>query len=945
MQQSNVIPIKIQNSRPLVEQPFVAAYDDSGSMASQAYSRSLGTQRGDTTFGEILVLFHAMARSLFKFTGGLAWSDHVGVFDYNGILSTNGRFGLSFGGGGTNPSLLNDPAYKQHLDKASMLMFLTDGEIDANEIRRFKDGFKQQYGFVVCGIVGPEETTVDRINMSVVAPFTTGPHVALYITPINYYVISHSLPPSAGVELRPVNIARGSPMNGLEKLELTRLAKIQIGVPNPCPEGYLRVNNDYVDVSKLSQFTFDELQQLDFGALVLSMKMSGRLPELRAAVKRHSINVSHANPTDQRLASVLNASRDVGQDFLAKVRELRIHDVKQAMTEHAQHAELVAAAQRLARERMARVNSWLGQITEAESASYSAADLSKIRSNRVLRLDNVRVNKTEIDYHGAPTGECEVCLQTGSVCLLIIDPHSVCRENMYNILDDYMVTFPLEYPGMIISPLVYCPDCAQTLLGNGVDGYRNPVVGMLPVTDFARNFASINYQIMHALACDKQAYHIWKVVYASIVQSMMREWAGRGDMKTCLEYITDQILTHTKDRIGMVEGGAIRSLGEVIDSMASVNNIENFLRQPFRASLVILYTMLRGRNIPSEILSTLVVKAFCRGVLTVYNSYLNNASNFTLKRDIRRDLFDHPHGIPVLESAHLTTFDTSRTLKAVFRFDVANPLNPYSQLKYLLGKIGVAIGPHAVTTLLAAVYSIRQHDKFETVLNHLLTTNEKFVRVYNNQVDDTDLIPELKKLFGEMRVITAPHDEAIPPFITCLGPSRIRCSCGFKFDHDELDRLIDGYDYVARTTQRRIAHFEDIYGSFHPSPTSGHCNLHEATKHVMRNYFPTATAVTRAMIIRVMANLWGRKGQGNIYQAGLVRDVFWAVRSWIQARDRFPDVNMNMDKPSREYLIDYEHAHALPHHYILDNSAPDPALIAPFTEAELAQFDAGGAEA
>jgi hypothetical protein len=916
MQQTNIVDIKLEEPRQLSQGVFFGAFDVSDSMTWSGTSVGFNRVAGHITRGEILTMFIAKLKSLYKFKDSLMWSTDVKT------LPADSHY-LRFGGG-TDPNVIIG-----RMADADVLVFSTDGEISPGTLNTFQARLDKTYPLTVVCVVGWDVLSPSQINMSVVAPFMTRPHIGLLLTETQTKVISFN---GVDLPLRPVDFSRG--ISGLQDFSLTSLANIKVGRMTPCPVGFTQIGDKYVRLDGLDRLTYDEFRGLDFPSLLIYFKNRGQLPQLRNAVKRHVSSVAVSSQEDTLIAQIVAASDDA-ERLAALKQQLRDRRVAESMAAQRVAIDQQRRALDEARDRAAQINTWLGQITEAEKASYNAVDLANISSNRLLRAKVAEQPTSAIDFAGAPEFECELCMENRPGCLLIKD---VAKDSKHpRNLDpagDFMLTFPLAYEGDIFCPNVYCVECGEKLLALRQDMYRQPVCGVYHLVDLARNFRQVSYNVYHGLTHDREAHHIFKLIYASIIYSKMSEWAARPEVKRAFDYIETQLLTHTRDRDGMAEGGQIMSLRDVIARMATTpNHLVNFLRQPFTAHLVILMTMLGIKEVPREAVHILATQALCRAVTSAFNGYLNNNHGLYLRRDIRRDIFDHPHGQPILESAHLTDFTRSAALKAMFGYHNGST-SVYRHVEYLMRQCKVEFAPETVTALLAAVYSLKQHAKLEDVVNELLASHPVYNKVYRGEViTEVEALEAARNIIGRFKEFDAKHVDALPPFISAAGPSVLVCSCGHRFDHDTSDD--------AGITQNRMRHFEDVYGSFYPNASSAHCNLHEAVKHVLRTVDVNVTTLTREHVIRIMANLRDRKGQGNIYDRKLCRDVVWVARSFFTARARFPMMAQRVatgDRVSRVDRIALERSLAQPSHYVMDTTM-DETLMAPFTEDELKTFD------
>lgn len=896
MQTQNIVTRIVTGSVPINTLPVVIAADTSGSMQTNVSNSSWFVGGKYSTRGDVLNAFLADLRKNLKVYHTLYWSDGVRERPANETVIPCG--------GGTYPSLLARAECDRFFTNGQVLVFTTDGEIDSAELARFSETFRHKFQLVICAITVEAGRDKSRLNMSVLSPFLSSNHVALYVNEHSIEVLTTTVP-----TWHPA----GSIVNAAD------VASIVIGKVNPCPAGYTPLGNSYVRLDNISNFTYDEMKAIDFGPLVLKYKTLGKLSTLRGLVKRFSPQIVKADAASVTIDAIANC-RDPEQ--LAKL-QAKLHEIRYSPTKQRDDEIRIVSAQ---------VNSWLGQIHEAEKAGYDVADIQKITSNRLLRAETVSDPGTAIDPATAAKieFECPICTEGGVGALMIKSPKVANPAGMYDPAGDYMVSSPLAYNGVLLCNEVYCLECATTLLSRGKDGYQTPVVGIIPLVDFGRNWPRVSYDVYHALTYDRKGHHAFKLIYASIVYSMMSEWTGKLGMRAALEYVMNQILDNTRDRLGMSEGGDVVPLRHVIETITKADHIEGILRQPFQAVLVTLYTLHR-LGASREAIQILAQKAFCRAVLGAYNSYLNNNNNRYYKSDIRHDLFNMPYGVPVLDTAHTTSFAKSRTIRSMFGWNSGDNHTAYQHIEYLIRNCGVTLTDSVVTAVLVGVSTRKQHLHLETALSEVLSSCEVFRLAYNcADIKQELLVEAVRDIVGRFHETDSAH---IPPpgFPTPVGPSKLACVCGFRFDVTDEGAPISPYD-IESMTSRRVRHFQDVYGGFHPGPSTGHFNLHEAIKHVLWKY-PEAKTLTRRHVIEIIVELAGRKDQGNIYIAGLAAEVVAVAKTFLRARARFPHVHQQ--RYSRLEAIELER-NCVQSDYDVDYS--DDPLMAPLTADEMKEF-------
>lgn len=883
----------------------------------------------------------------------IGWCDRVAYTAKNVTVTTQGDLysnGTNLNQrlsaqGGTNPNCFLTPALEKYLD-GNVFLMSTDGEIETSEMNQFSKSFARTYPMVICVLVGDDGAAPSSLNMSVVASFLSSPYVCVFVSPSFTKLVSSNQTAFATVEKLPPRIA------DLPDITFQAILETRMGKMLPCPEGFSLIGDKYVNLKNLTALNLDDLALLDMNALALRLKTMGTLAGLRNHLKTLQNNliavpasedqvVSASAETQlmEKIASLENSPENAAQ--LQSLRnELRTLYMKRHSQAYAERKSKTHEHRDIGR----KINEWMVILSEVESAGFNAEDMARVASNRINRLGKSTDPGFPLDMTGAHTGHCQICF--GDSCplaLMLLEKvgsadsnHKKSAEEV--CVNDFFVTFPLAFDRLLICPNLVCTDCADSLCDNKRDPFtREKILGYVPLVNLQQgsNLKVVAHMLNTMIGAGRKCYHTFKVLYGACEAIGVTGWGSKPEMNAAREFLEDQLLVATKDRLGMDENGPVVSLRDAFLSLLQNNFEEKLLRQPFFAAMVVLTTDQRlTANSAGQFDSRtryLARKAFIRMLVEKWNGYLKSPDGRSTKRKIRNDLFECPHGVPVLNKARLTSLDTSAA--------VADLMDNFKYVVYLLKRLSpndVLINDELVTSILTTISTLGVHERLETQLDLLLGKNPLFVQIYKEGVipPKDEVLPAVKEsLLPNARYIDDVHSHGPPPFVTPASPSKVFCSCGYRFGGDSTD------PEVIKTDRQK--HFTEIYGAYYPTTNTAHFNLHAVVRHVL-NKHPEATAPTRALVIEALADLYSRK-KGNIYIESLCQEVVTVMKSLFEAKKRFPSIplvcdgfdsihsNENLTRTELEYLATHD---KLPVHIPLEESE----LTVPLTYEELKTF-------
>lgn len=806
---------------------------------------------------------------------------------------------------GTSPSCVNSVPVAQQL-----LVFCTDGEIDAAELTRFATGFQHSASMVLCVLVGDAMPPRDMssLNLSVVAPFMSGPHLALYCCGRDIYVIGGS---DVVVPLLT------EPLTSFPVFDPTS----SLNMSGPTPEGYLRVGNMYV-CADVSRITYEELLMVNVPALILRLKTNNTLQGLRS---RLNIIIREATATPVDVLAVNN------DDLMARIMACT-DDAERAVL----RAELVATRQTVSAARPATnnvvrdCNDWLQLMHEAERADYSASAVSSLLSNRVLRA-NMSVCQEEWNYANSMVAKCPICMERDTMTLLVLKSVSSSSSSAFDtatgFLSDWCLNFPLSMTQCVFSPVPLCLACANSRTRSMTDVYHNPILGYLPLVDIGLNYRRYQHELNMLLGQGRVAPHLFLCLLAIVTYAQSMPWAQSKPVPTMLSWLATQLLRHGTARDGLLDATSQSPVVPMERALTTVITSESAAtRQPLMAYMCVMANMPWLKVNPYAV--RYLARTFIRYTVEMWRHMLrgDRQRNLTI---LRREFFEEPHGIP------------QRNMRKVMKLEKSVVLNMLSHdmnyILYMLSKLGVVITPNFVTTLLTTLSQLEHDDSADQLilrLNKMAEFRQLWAdsHLVDNQCIDTGATPPLLSLLSRPIVeLDAAHARQ-PPFVTPFGTSRFRCSCGTVFaTHDLL-----------------LTHMDAVYGMRHPGENTAHTTLHLTIREIMGQpvtgfvaaWATTETAVTRRLVIQVMARM--RRAKGNIYSERLIHDVVAVLHTYFRALSLFPyatlDTSSTESGAVEQQMEDLENDNPLLCDYSIVYPADDDPLLAPFTEEEMVYY-------
>lgn len=795
--------------------------------------------------------------------------------------------------GGTTPAIIfTDPTSQQEVKKSSIMILLTDGQIDDGSVLNMGHEVQRNnhIGLNICVLVCPKTATPGSLNVSVFHPLLTS----------NTLILFYDGTGDPQVLRASGNIAKTVPFT--EVTEETKWADIltvtfdvlsNLLVPQlkAAPDGYTSIGDGrYVNLNTLLETKVDLTKLSDFpmAPTISIAKTMGKLPQLRTWL--HGYEKIVADEEETILKEMPNSSIKKAQQLAQSIMHAGSDDEKIVLRNEykivRQDAELERIKfQKVAKERTrgsrGMIQTALQAIQEQEKAGYDMVSASL--SNRAMRAGDVKEVTDEelenLDYKDCYEGDCNICLERKPLALLLRQ-HPKPEDNT----TDWCLNFPLAHGyanNMIISPDVICVNCAQYFKQNGFDSVRVEVKGILPGVklNIERNKNFCYRTLANSLVTGKKLPHVNMLFFATLDASHMKEWTKNNT--GLLKYMQAELLQNTQTTQNFT---AIGNKTNLATAMSEVLNFEEFMRQPLSACLLVLRTLVEfNLTLPLAGRKVLVKLAIQRCIRQLIESHLMNLKNGNLTYEIDRELFRTDYGVPIENTARLVNWHESKCLGQILGPDVHKMFMDQVSRFCKTFEINLTefISPETFTTTMFIMMRTTKYDRVENTM-HDLMGDKTFFNAYKEPAD-TLKEPLLKTmnqaLFGRYPQESKEHSST-PPFVTIHGPSVLTCVCGKQFCDDAFEKKIPLKELVEHIRKERAQHFVKAYNGANPSPQSSHYSLHAVVSSLLKEN--PVKEVDRKTILSVLKEIYSTKGnRGNIYQERIIIDVIEAINSYL----------------------------------------------------------------
>jgi hypothetical protein len=658
----------------------------------------------------------------------VGWSAHLRNLTFEQFCSKRYYNELSFiRPNTTRPVLLVKPEYMKH----DVLVFVTDGEIEKEDVQKMVDEVKTQEilpAAILCVIVSPRKPTPDAENISVFSALMTRPSIIIHndgkdtVQLWDNLGITDGDVPKTWINAPTVNLPEL--MNIL--LNVQYINNDSISLPNG-----LIINDE-----KLFSMSNDELIKL--------------LPYWRTIVFQQSIRNRKRGLKDLR--KLVNDTLSMTVDLNSLLR-LRMDICKQLKTDPSLRSELNKIDLDIEtltakNHKYVKAKSEMLAILHEYDSTTTDFSLKSVSSNRAARASVVEnfplLQDLETSCKDKIHGECTICLadDDGLWILLREGDH---KDNT----DDFVLDFPMAYDVFHqLCPDLVCYHCSVAMVNQGQDHYRQPIVGAVPMINKFPDNPSILHRAISAWLFGRSLHVGWHIFINSLIGIIYRNPDMLNVYGETLKCLATSVKTNDKFK------------GEGDDKVTFATAVTNILtdslesmRQPLNA-LVRLVSLMRmiGVELEPTSIQQMLDDRTVKHVIEIYRTKLTKA-------ELCQYLFERGSGM-LYDVNHIKD-------AAIDEFNIDLPdIMLDDKTVVNLNKILSHSILHRIQEALLLVFKDGNRYKTDDLFIRYMTEDSLFDKIFNRKVDDVHYNP--------------------PPFITIFGPSLKKCSCGYTGSLDEM---------------------------------------------------------------------------------------------------------------------------------------------------------------
>lgn len=844
---------------------------------------------------------------------------------------------------GTVPSSIsNSPIAMQKMKRPSLILFITDGEINQQEITRFTERVPFGNHILIIVIVQEHRPNVEILNVSVVAPMLAHcTNVAVMATsPGEEIKLVHVQGPQMADHLRMHSLVIPEPgcgWNDCSKIDVETVfsnvmfpiheKKIPQGVFHFTAEDAVEYtfdlksistsNKDQVVAFLENEFKIIRLQ--DWSNMVLQAKLSGRLGEMRMFMRvlyKHAMDIRSAKAKaqqekekkenkselavleehiSQRVERVLNRTQFNDDDDLISLRR--------SMAQYAQVAGRTKKHEPMS-DPISVISHIQQLITERESTQYTLSETVSNRVNRSIISMPYCMQERDDCILGDSVSqiECEICCCEGGGAVLF---GPGLTEDAVN---DYVASYPLangSTGATSVIAIVVCTTCAYFFEQRNRGPYGGTVSGSVVLTERIsdKHWKSIVSLANHVFALGRNVPYTRMMMYSSLRHAVTHMTWTTPSLKTAvfsfLSQMGSRIFTTPSFRD---DNTAKVPLPEAIEHLTGSPEYTEFpfeMRALCADELRRLYPSVRDEHVNG----LRRISLYAELLATVVRS-LKNHEHKQLYVALYLEMFESFYGLaldtPVkplsyarlLELMRLPTIQSNDTSSSAS----LNTTHATCFMFTALEQCVLNIALHASMKSGAIVKELRRNAD----INHFLTTFH-----YDNTTDAITrrIMSDIQRSIRGDHVRAAKlHEKSIPFYIyngPYSGPNPLQCACGYSFLPPGTYKLSHATLHVKT---RRVKHFQLVYGSDRPDNKSAHCNLHYTCAKI---YYADEKKSEQDIVQEVCKNLMDTK-RGDVHNPKMPVWVRAAVHSLISLSQTSPNFYVATDDRkcrSLEYKI------------------------------------------
>lgn len=440
-------------------------------------------------------------------------------------------------------------------------------------------------------------------------------------------------------------------------------------------------------------------------------------------------------------------------------------------------------------------------------------------------------------------------------------------------LTDYALDNPMAFAkkNCILGRHSILMSQAEAILNSGIDPHRRvPISSVLPCVSLDN---PTNYHILTRLLCDffldglQFPMQAW-LIFLSVCERMRRISTENNGV---WDFWIEQILNHVRISPNFDGTGMKVPVLEAMFIFMTQSGLAPISRSPIQ-TLTMIQLLLQHGRVSQEWIEKIVPQILIRQQIESMRALVIQPENYqnlwNLYYQTNLSL------VPIKGSAYL------RPIERFLSPDIIEQLELFPRTYQL-------IPPPEESTLIGSfVLLLHERKNIRNFsVNSLLEEVLKSVNCRNiwngNFNNEVDPIEELNSRF----YLFADNDSAhtpVPPFVTFMGPSVLKCVCGYEFYPYEIRDITPSV--IETIQENRRDHFRMVYQTGdkgRPSRHSASYNLHRTIQKVM-NSNPTLE-YTPELELEIVQRLI-RDGRGNIHEPFLLESVRSATESYLKLR-------------------------------------------------------------
>lgn len=791
--------------------------------------------------------------------------------------------------GGTEPQcIFRNEKSKQIFDDSEIILFMTDGEINQNDVTEFSNQLKSRLNkaLYICVIVSSHMDDISNLNVSVLAPIMMASNVlCLYFDceKTKTFVVS-----SKG------NISKKYPTQSgiMQQIELSTISLNTIS-STQIPTNHIIIeetNTEYktIDVTKLLDYDYTKLSSDELMIIMKQCLIANKLNEFRNKINETSktsittlkeitvknYGFKYKTERDQLIEKMTIAFMNNNIEEQKSLKQHYDEIAGLAKKEEFEFQEFVKTKLNPEKSKWEQIKSELNALEKSTNKySLESFSFSSNRAKRAITISDDYIDAIEdkVSFENSPEINCCIHLGKGPEVLWLKE-----NTDLEYSTNDFCVNFPLcKYPNLskcIISNPV-CGDCANSYLKIRKESvYREPICGYVPTNwDSQQNIKFANYIICKSLFGGKLLNH-GKMLLLSMIDDYDAKWFVNKN-EICKNFITNVITNDT-----LSEEGNTNKLINIIPTI--IKDDEHILRQPFVAIMRILKFYVKYcPNIDFNVIIETIRKSVAYVMIESYMTQVLSKDNKTINDNILELLFETICRIPI-QYKNKRIKITDKCLNKFIRPEYVEELINITNLTKT--NIDEMISDQIIANVLWHLSKQTEHLRpYQTYTNIILKSN-----IFRDMNVITNIYDKINNTIFKKYIGT---NDYMPSYACYNGeysvPSKLFFFDEQLFDTDMNNKSISLQslsDILARNLETKLL---TKFGSKYPNNISGHIMLHRIVADVMEHRFDKNIIFSNVMVYDCMRLIKKTNGNyGNIYNPNIFGAVVMAIKDFIRIR-------------------------------------------------------------